>query len=161
MTLSRRGFLGGILAAAAAPALVRASSLMPIVAPKIWTMPPDNLCAKADITITLPQMRLGDEIRITRGQTKYFVTLDELGFYEATGPAPEILVKPDELILGQLGWIGPDPDPDPAVWDRINTMNVTLRRAHAERQQRAKPNPQADDLVIKRLRQLIGPNLKA
>lgn len=33
--MNRRGFLGSILAAAAAPAIVRASSLMPIVAPKI------------------------------------------------------------------------------------------------------------------------------
>lgn len=36
---TRRGFLGQVLALAAAPAIVRASSLMP-VAPRIWT-PPD------------------------------------------------------------------------------------------------------------------------
>lgn len=36
---TRRGFLGACLALAAAPAIVRAESLMP-VAPRIWT-PPD------------------------------------------------------------------------------------------------------------------------
>lgn len=35
---TRRGFLAGILAAAAAPAIVRAGSLMPVAAP-IWTPP--------------------------------------------------------------------------------------------------------------------------
>ena len=34
MTISRRGFLGAMLAAAAAPAIVRADSLMQIVVPK-------------------------------------------------------------------------------------------------------------------------------
>ena len=34
---TRRGFLGAILAAAAAPAIARASSLMPIKAPEVWT----------------------------------------------------------------------------------------------------------------------------
>ncbi len=43
---TRRGFLAGILAAAAAPALVRAGSLMP-VAPRIWT-PPMTLYEAAD-----------------------------------------------------------------------------------------------------------------
>jgi hypothetical protein len=38
---TRRGFLSGILAAAVAPAIVRASSLMPVVPPKIWTPPQD------------------------------------------------------------------------------------------------------------------------
>jgi hypothetical protein len=42
MVLSRRGFLGAILAAAVAPAIVRASSLMPVRAPEIWT-PPDTI----------------------------------------------------------------------------------------------------------------------
>jgi hypothetical protein len=37
MELSRRGFLGALLAAAAAPAIVKASSLMPIYVPKIIT----------------------------------------------------------------------------------------------------------------------------
>jgi hypothetical protein len=36
--MKRRSFLGAVLAAAAAPAIVRASSLMP-VAPRIWTPP--------------------------------------------------------------------------------------------------------------------------
>ncbi len=38
--MDRRGFLGAMLAAAMAPAIVRAESLMPIVAPKI-ILPPD------------------------------------------------------------------------------------------------------------------------
>jgi hypothetical protein len=37
--MNRRGFLGAMLAAAAAPAIVRASSLMPVAAPKIITDP--------------------------------------------------------------------------------------------------------------------------
>lgn len=47
--MNRRGFLGSILAAAAAPAIVRASSLMPITASKIIVpsreifVPPHNL----------------------------------------------------------------------------------------------------------------------
>ena len=45
MTISRRGFLGAMLAAAAAPAIVRASSLMPIVVPKVDL---DNLCLQFD-----------------------------------------------------------------------------------------------------------------
>lgn len=40
--MNRRGFLGAILAAAAAPAIVRAASLMPVAAPKVWT-PPDTI----------------------------------------------------------------------------------------------------------------------
>ena len=36
---SRRGFFASMLAAAAAPAIVRASSLMPVVVPKVWTPP--------------------------------------------------------------------------------------------------------------------------
>lgn len=35
--MNRRGFLGAILALSAPPAIVRASSLMPIVVPKLWT----------------------------------------------------------------------------------------------------------------------------
>lgn len=37
--LSRRLFLGGLLASTAAPAIVRASSLMPIWVPKPWVDP--------------------------------------------------------------------------------------------------------------------------
>lgn len=37
MELTRRGFLGAMLAAAAAPAIVKASNLMPIYVPKIIT----------------------------------------------------------------------------------------------------------------------------
>jgi hypothetical protein len=37
--MNRRGFLGALLAAAAAPAIVRASSLMPVKAPAVWTPP--------------------------------------------------------------------------------------------------------------------------
>jgi hypothetical protein len=42
--MNRRGFLGAMLAAAAAPAIARASSLMPVVpvAPEVWT-PPDTI----------------------------------------------------------------------------------------------------------------------
>jgi hypothetical protein len=40
--MNRRGFLGAMIAAAAAPAIVRASSLMPVAAPKVWT-PPQTL----------------------------------------------------------------------------------------------------------------------
>lgn len=36
--MNRRGFLVAILATATAPAIVRASSLMPIV-PRVWTRP--------------------------------------------------------------------------------------------------------------------------
>lgn len=37
MTISRRGFLAGMLAACAAPAIVKAESLMKVVAPKeVW-----------------------------------------------------------------------------------------------------------------------------
>lgn len=39
---SRRGFLGSIFAAAAAPAIVRAASLMPVAAPKL-ILPPTNI----------------------------------------------------------------------------------------------------------------------
>ncbi len=35
--MNRRGFLGAMLAAGAAPAIVKASSLMPIWTPKLWT----------------------------------------------------------------------------------------------------------------------------
>lgn len=35
--MNRRGFLQGMLAAGAAPAIVKASSLMPIFVPKLWT----------------------------------------------------------------------------------------------------------------------------
>lgn len=38
---SRRGFLGGIFAVAASPAIVRAASLMPVAAPKIIVPPTD------------------------------------------------------------------------------------------------------------------------
>lgn len=34
--IARRGFLAALLALGAAPAIVRASSLMPIKAPKVW-----------------------------------------------------------------------------------------------------------------------------
>lgn len=37
MNLSRRGLLGGLVGIVAAPALVRASSLMPVRAPKLLT----------------------------------------------------------------------------------------------------------------------------
>lgn len=51
--LSRRGFLGAMLAAAAAPAIVKASSLMPISAPKLLL--PDSVWGvalpKGDVTI--------------------------------------------------------------------------------------------------------------
>lgn len=42
--MKRRGFLESMFAAAAAPAIVRAESLMPIVPPKIWT-PPQGIVA--------------------------------------------------------------------------------------------------------------------
>jgi hypothetical protein len=35
--MNRRGLLGAILAAAAAPAFVKAGTLMPIYVPKLWT----------------------------------------------------------------------------------------------------------------------------
>lgn len=43
MTISRRGFLGAMLAAAAAPAFVKADSLMPIFVPKAKIILPPTL----------------------------------------------------------------------------------------------------------------------
>lgn len=37
--MNRRGFLGAILVAGVAPAIVKASSLMKLAAPEIWTPP--------------------------------------------------------------------------------------------------------------------------
>lgn len=45
--MNRRGFLTSILAAGAAPVIVRAASLMPIKAPAIWTPPADVLTVDA------------------------------------------------------------------------------------------------------------------
>jgi hypothetical protein len=42
MVTSRRSFLAGIIAAAAAPAIVRASSLMPIVVPSTKIVVPES-----------------------------------------------------------------------------------------------------------------------
>jgi hypothetical protein len=50
---TRRGFLRAMLAAAAAPAIVRAESLMPI-APRIWT-PPLTAQTIRDITAPLSE----------------------------------------------------------------------------------------------------------
>ena len=60
MELSRRGFLGRMLALAAAPAIVRAESLMPIYVPKLYV---------PDYSEWLPQVGdqatvwIGDELR--------------------------------------------------------------------------------------------------
>jgi hypothetical protein len=40
--MNRRGLLGAILAAAAAPAFVKAGTLMPIYVPKLWTPADDT-----------------------------------------------------------------------------------------------------------------------
>lgn len=51
--LARRGFLTGVFSAMAAPAIVRAASLMPVKAlpPEVYTLPPEifmqNICTAA------------------------------------------------------------------------------------------------------------------
>lgn len=51
--MNRRGFLGAMLAAAAAPAIVRASSLMPIYVPPQEILYEDTPIIARDITCTL------------------------------------------------------------------------------------------------------------
>lgn len=63
---SRRGFLGSIFAAAAAPAIVRAASLMPVTAPKIIA-PPTN--------IITPDQLFGEVLYKGDGATVRTITL--------------------------------------------------------------------------------------
>ena len=61
MTITRRGFLGSILAAAAAPAIVHAGSLMPIAAPRpIWT----PWAMWQDLAMTIPVTAVGQSIAV-------------------------------------------------------------------------------------------------
>jgi len=64
MTTTRRGFLGAMLAACAAPAIVKASSLMPIYVPKIIAPPYLTLWGDGvhDDTLALQAMIDGKEV---------------------------------------------------------------------------------------------------
>lgn len=52
--MNRRGFLGSILALAAAPAIVRADSLMRIVAPETLILPAPQFCT-ADLAFDIDE----------------------------------------------------------------------------------------------------------
>lgn len=72
--MNRRGFLGTILAAAVAPAIVRADSLMRIVPRDTLFMDADLLYGTGDFTIEMwltADRMLIDELRITRGVARY------------------------------------------------------------------------------------------
>lgn len=80
MIITRRGLLAGILAAAAGPAIVRASSLMQIAVPpsqRIWT--PGFDYGNGDFTMEgfFQEVNNGsyiDEIRVTNGVARYAQT---------------------------------------------------------------------------------------
>lgn len=66
--MNRRGFLAGILAAAAAPAIVKSGSLMPIYVPRQTIIKPDEFgLGPGDWTVEgwIPDMR------VTKGQARY------------------------------------------------------------------------------------------
>lgn len=71
-TISRRSFLGAIIAAAAAPAIVRSASLMPIVSPKIWLPPAAPLLSP----LNFGNMGWSPELTIV---------LNRAGYYKAVG----------------------------------------------------------------------------
>lgn len=78
--MNRRGFLGAMLAACAAPAIVRADSLMRIV-------PRDTLIAEFDFSLLTPQIITREALRILQNQLSFAVDTSIL--------APDVF---DELI---------------------------------------------------------------
>lgn len=89
MAITRRGLLAGIFASAAAPAIVKASSLMPIVVPKIIL--PRHFNWDPDVIVLRSNRKYLDEAirklhananhgKFARGQTAGIYHVDELAF---------------------------------------------------------------------------------
>lgn len=88
MSITRRGLLAGIFASAAAPVFVKASSLMPIVAPKIIL--PRYFSWNPDLTVLRSNRKYLDEAirrnvdygKFARGQTAGIYHVDELAYFD-------------------------------------------------------------------------------
>lgn len=85
MSITRRGLLAGIFASVTAPAIVRASSLMPIVAPKIIL--PRHFYWNPDLILIRSNGKKFNDTNeqvqpFARGQTAGSYHVDEFAFFK-------------------------------------------------------------------------------
>lgn len=101
--MNRRGFLGAILAAGAAPAVVKASSLMPIYVPKLWTPGPYDVVVeiapgRGNYLITIDQITK-EALRILNEQTAFMNVIGRQ--YKRGGAGDRLTIRVPEIYRGQ------------------------------------------------------------
>lgn len=122
--MNRRGFLGAMLGAMAAPAIVKAENLMKIVVPKKEIVFPDYVGLLASFAADFD----GDAVTM-RGHTRLFTHIDQMGFFPYR-KSPE----DKEIFLPS----------DSANWNNINDITAKIRAAPPQ------PGPLELPVIVRR-----------